>query len=259
MTKMGGLQVHQVDDNVTQSNVSPTMQYPGHFASIAQFEVCTPASLAGLFTGVDNKYYLRQQKITVYSYNNSNTAVFLKIHYMRPRKQIPISQFSNINSILTFGGIVTQTWLTSITTSNNAQRWLKFGKIKTIMLKPGAYKRWSLKSPKYGARLVNGEVEVNVAYLASHISKFAIVKVIPAPIIAATPNGAIGPFVEVGTTAAQYFVKHLVSEYTSFYQLGNNDPATFYTDNIVVPPNLTNIKPMPLFENSTIVQNQVFN
>lgn len=234
--KMGGLQVEQTTEfyGITNYPTNVTTNQKQN-VPVGYVTVCDPQFINETIiklAGTDEKFYFRQEKLTGMMHNASATDVFVDLYYMSCRKNVPKSEFSSLNALLTDNAILTNWWLTNVTSGNTAQRYVKFGKHKRIVLRSGHVRKFSLRSPKFPAnRLISQDVEANVNFLGTKgWTKWCFIKVTPPPF-----NYFSAGVVEQVPTVQGCLVNFVLSRYTSWYQLGNNNPSAVYSKDFGTP------------------------
>lgn len=178
---MNGLKVITQNNNQSMSNI-------GSFTSVGQvsvnagtkvFTVAAPAEIIPLVVGApitthDAKVYLRQSKKDYYIHNNAEPC-YIKVTRFRVRKNISVSDFASYTALLNRdAAIQTTTYAQPLTTSNAAQRYLKFGKTRLIKLNQGALHHLKMNA-KFGCKLVDENVEANTLYIGTKITRGMIV------------------------------------------------------------------------------------
>lgn len=236
---MNGLQVVQTANYavITNHNSFGVVPTPNTNSGIYYFEVATPVSLGStLFSGaaLDDKFYFRQQKIKGYCYNHSNAPVLLEWNYMTARRNIDITEYPTLFAILGSRAPSVAEAFADVTTSNIAQRYFKFGKKKYMILNPNRMRRFSLRSVKTLSKQVSRDTEGNANFLGTkYFSRFVHVKVSPVGLMyqfGIPPNSTYSGM-DFGPFAVQFYW----SLYTSWYKVGQTDPASIFSDQIADP------------------------
>lgn len=239
VTRMNGLQVVQTTNYsvITNANTFTNPPTPNLNSGITYFEVATPLSLATtMFSGaqLDDKFYFRQQKIKGYVYNHSNAPVLLEWQYMTSRRNISIAEYPTLFDILGSRGPSVADALIEVTTSNNAQRYMKFMKKKSYILNPNRMRRFTLRSIKTANKQVSRDTEGNGAFLGTkYFSRFVHCKISPVPLLYrgnVPPNASF-----IGTDFGPFAVQFMYTYYTSWYKVGQTDPTSLYADQVANP------------------------
>ena len=160
---------------------------------------------------------------------------------MAARRNILKSEFPGLQNLLQDNAIAVNWWLTNVTTSNTAQRYLKFGKHKRFIMRSGHLRKFSLRSKKYAAnKQISQDVEGNSQYLGTkYWTKWCFIKATPAPWTyyntAATP-----PSIDPSPIVQPVQLNMVLSRYTAWYQVGQNNPTSVYSKDFGTPAgNLT--------------------
>jgi hypothetical protein len=190
----------------------------------------------GVLLEDDQKFYLRQYKSTGFLQNISNTPLYLKRITFYVRKNIAISDYPNYASLLQDGSILINNPLAEITTGNNAQRLLKFGKTKWIHMPCGAIRRYKINTKYYSPKVISKNVEANTQYLATKYTKGYFWKVIPC--VNQHYTGTLPNINLAGSAWASWLVACRGVDYVSGYVQGYNDPRSYFNP-VALPSSAT--------------------
>lgn len=199
------------------------------------FEVGTALSLfQTLFSGahLDDKFLFRQQRLKGTIFNNNAGPVMINMYYMMPRRGLPTDEFPSLKQLLEDQAPGISNWMIAPTTSNTAQRYFKFGKVKHKILLPGRMMKWSLKTKKYKGKNVTRDVEGNSAMLGTkYFSKFLLIKADPYP-----RWDPVNPANQVKDSTMPGLVSTdiVYTRYTSWYKMGVTEPVSLFTNSIPV-------------------------
>jgi len=173
---------------------------------------------------LDTKFYLKQVKNYGIITNNSNVPIRLMRMSCVSRMAIPFSEQPNINQMLnqdTYDCSIT--WLGPITTSNRAQRYLKFLKTKYYSLQPMQMLPFKMNKKWKNSRLINKDKEGDDAnYLTNKGQLIYYWKIIPN--IQQYHGTAAGQVSGIGP--AEFSVNVAGTVYLTYRYPGQNDPQT---------------------------------
>ena len=241
---MNGLQVLQTTEYYWATTAPATTAPAGYrqTAGVTDMSICNPLYLKNDIwdpspMSSDAKLFFRQEKLTGMIYNNSPSNIFVDLYYMVARKNILRAEYGSIEALLSDNAVAVNWWLTSPTTSNTAQRYLKFLRHKRFIMKTGAIRKFSFRSKKYPAnKQISQDVEGNGLFLGiKGFTQWCFVKMTPPPFT--YYNNTTTQF--DGSPTLQSATAHFVlSRYTSWYRLGNNDPSSVYSKDFGVPASL---------------------
>lgn len=253
MTRMGGLQVDQNARALTnsfQQSPSGTAPIDTTSASGPTFISCgSPVQYSQFIQKitaiVDNKVYMRQMRVRGVMFNQSNTPIYVHRFKFVVKKNIPLSEYTNFGQL--FGANIPGTPinqpLVDYTTSNTAQRYLKFLGTKYIHMNCGALRRFTINRKWRTPKVVTNEIEGDLLnYFALKGQVVYAFKVIPSLLINTTgtfPNQTLGtPFF------GSWCLLFRVVDYTSGYQIGLNDPNSTYSPVTLNPATQRSYTPM---------------
>lgn len=237
---MNGLQVRQIESQ----DFSQFKQPPGGtsfvtpdaqpLAAPIYISNYRPNQLAAAMTAptLDSKIYLRQQKVNGVFTNQSNTPVYITMLRGVVRKNIPQTEFSSWNAIFANQAISPNTPIMAVTTSQIAQRYIKFISTKVKYMPSGAMRKFKLNKKFYTPKLINTEIEVDTLnYFAIKGSQVLMLKVTPVPRLhySGTPPGNT----PTGQSWGSWDINARWVTYTSFYVNGLNDPTSTAGINVV--------------------------
>lgn len=234
VSKMNGLKVFTQNNNQSITSI-PSFTTVGLVTLASNtkvFTVAAPADLIPFTVGApvatnDAKCYLRQSKKD-YFFRNGAGPCWLRLVSFRVRRNISITDFSSFLALLnTDTGIQATTWAAPLTTSNAAQRFLKFGKTKLVKMAQGATYHHKI-NVKFGSKLIDENLDANLLYLGTRITRGFICQLIPAPVLRV--DNAATPTSYTGMAPTAYEMDILEQEYVSGYYLGNSDPNVVHTN-----------------------------
>lgn len=183
----------------------------------------------------DEKYFLRQQKLQMVWSTPDALPIMIRATYFFVRKNIAISEFSSLDSILIASSPDISTGFTLPTTSNTAQKYIKFGKTKIFHLDRSRNRVITLRTPKYSSKKITREIEGNPNLLATPLTRGIIFQVYGSPVHNRAANTASGfyplssnPITGIGWSG--YSCSLITNLYTSFYQIGINDPSSTFSN-----------------------------
>lgn len=192
-----------------------------------------PADIAG-FVGrltptTDSKCMIRQNKMDLYMHNETNTPIWLKATYFRCKKAISAAEFPNWTSLLEAQAIPSGNYCAAVTTSNVAQRYLKFGKTKLKTIPAGHIYHMKLNC-KYGALTTTQEDWADTSLLGTKMTCGVILKVIPPPHLWYNNAPASATTYMQVPTPQGWKLTIIGMEYVSGYSNGLTNPnSTYYT------------------------------
>jgi len=230
VSKMNGLSVAIENNNVSMTNAASfsTVGLVGTPDTVRVFTVGSPQDLSAVIPAPvitnDAKVYLRQNKKDYYIHNQGPPG-WLKITYFRVRRAINVSSYPTFINLLGAENITITNYAAPMTTGNPAQRYLKFGKTKLVKMLQGAIYHFKINL-KFRAHAYSTDVEGDTTYLATKITKGAIVHWIPHPTLRVNGLPASS---YTGLAPGPYQLDILEQEYTSYYNIGDNDPTSQMT------------------------------
>lgn len=180
----------------------------------------------------DEKIYLKKISSEVTFYNQSNLTLRLDITHWVCRKSVDVASYPTVTALWNADAGTSQSnerWI-NYRTSNTARRYLKFTKIHTYVLQPGASKTFRAGMKYKIPRRISGFVEGDQGLiLVKGISRGFTVKFHAPPI--QNTNGDV--------YFGGYTVPYLIRNYASWYIPGESHPTTKYLDLSPVPGALT--------------------
>lgn len=238
---MNGLQVFQTTRSLTnkfQQSPAGTLPIATTTASGPTFISCGSASqyydmINALSLSADDvKVYMRQIRVLGVMCNNSNTPIFVQRTKFVARKNIPQSEFSNFGALFNSNPDPTNPTpinepMIDYTTSNTAQRYLKYLGVKYMKMPCGSMRKIKLmkkwRTPKLITRDIEGDYTKYFMLKGQVVYGFKVIPfIVPHPI---------------GTFPSQDFTNHSwgswlltfrIAEYYSAYQMGRNDPNSSF-------------------------------
>lgn len=231
---MNGLQVNVVGSAQAVAQPQPTNAAPTPITASSFYWTCyDPISIhaAIIATGatyVDQKYYLRQCKTYGMIYNHSNEDVWIHTIKMYFRTRIDSADYANVNAILNQATSINAgvTWDAPLTTSNVAQKLLKFGKSKYRKVLAGKTIRFRIGRKWKSPKMIDNAREADPAYISNKGTMVYYCKVVPT--IAGYSAAANGVPSQVGPQA--FNVLSTAYSYVSLYQVGLNNPQAYFTE-----------------------------
>lgn len=244
VTKMQGLKTLQNFNTVCLNayanlpndlgTVGPT--YTGPISDPLVVMVNDPAILrifmqSNLGMLADDKGYLRQYKVWTMMRNSLNVDLMVQVLYFRVRKNVTADSWSSMLQLFGSNAYVLGEYpYFKPTLSNDAQRYLKFGKTKYIYLPPNRTRRISMGVKYRQPRLVTRDVEGNPQYLATGISKGYLIIPMPVPVGRQLSSTVIQP-------VAPYPSPVRLEIFTGFYISGYEfDGEANNPENVVTVP-----------------------
>jgi len=206
----------------------------------AILSVFTPASpqvlnAAGVLTSSqDTKVYIEKASAQLRVINSQNYPVVCRLVYFRVKKNIPISTYPTLSTLLADGtptltGLATGDFLTS----NAAQRYLKWTKFKTKVLYTNRLLMFSVKQKL--RKFTTGDIEGNIGFIGYRGMTGCILWVDGVPV-----EGASGGQVAPGPVAVEMTVAYKISYRTVDNSTNTSVLGTAYNTlpgfgNVVVP------------------------
>lgn len=236
---MNALQVHQAQSFVSMNNQNSLSGTPPNSVGVNGTQIFTvgdPADLQQAFSSLfgalpqDYKVFLRQQKLYVIGHNHGLEPFLVTMVHFRVRRQICGDDFSNYTNLFQNQSISMQSWNAVKTTSNPAQRYLKFTKTKKKIVNPNQMIKFKISTPRYRGRPVSGDVELNTLYIGTKITRGVLIHVDPIPQPFITGTGTSGNYVVTSVCPALYQLNLHLNMYTSMYGMGFNDPQSLLAD-----------------------------
>lgn len=237
--KMGGLQVEQTTEYYPISNYLNNVTQQRQTVPVGYVTVCDPTFINETIiklAATDEKFYFRQEKLTGMMHNQSACDVFVDLQYIHCRRNILKGEFPTLGNLLQDNAISPAYWLTNVTSSNTAQRYLKFGKHKRFIMRSGHLRKFSLRSKKYpGNKQISQDVEGNSLFLGTkYWTRWCWIKCTPAPW---TYYNTVSnpPTIDPSPIVQPVQLNVVLSRYTAWYQVGVNNPASVYSKDFGVP------------------------
>lgn len=194
--------------------------------------------------GSDDKVFLESSIANARMFNNSNIPVVVRLVYYVVRKDIPATSYPDLETLLTDGA----PQLTSIgggdpLTSNAAQRYLKWTKMKKKILYPAKMMMWKCKGR--GHRFISGDYDGDSsAYfnVKGNRGVLCFVDGIPIEGVGATANNVAISSWSVQITHAHKLTWRVAEENQNTSVISQNWPALTGEGDVVVPD--TEVEPV---------------
>ena len=180
------------------------------------------------------KVFLRQYKTNGMVTNTGNCDVHLRIIRFKVRKLISSNDYGSINTLLQSGTpTLSALGYASLTTSQTAQRHLKFTTTKVKILRAGQTMRYKYGIKYRAPKMITKDQEADSAYLLSPMNRGIIFQMLPG--FVSYGSSATGPV--TGGAPVPIALQFNEIDYYSMYFNGITQPQSQFTP--ATPPSST--------------------